>query len=108
MSTHYIEEAERLADTVTIMSHGKAIAVGRPSELVREHAGAQALEVFGPPARLNEVEAQAQAAGYRTRRTGTSISVLGVAGGDGLPFDGERRAANLEDVFVALTGEEIG
>src|SRR3954454_16780639 len=37
MSTHYIEEAERLADTVTIMSHGKAVASGRPAELVAEH-----------------------------------------------------------------------
>ena len=34
MSTHYIEEAERLADTVTIMSHGEAVATGRPSELI--------------------------------------------------------------------------
>src|SRR5437667_94019 len=34
MSTHYIEEAERLADSVVIMSHGNAVAVGRPSELV--------------------------------------------------------------------------
>ncbi len=35
MSTHYIEEAERLCDQVTIMSHGKAVAVGRPGELIR-------------------------------------------------------------------------
>ena len=41
MSTHYIEEAERLADSVTIMSHGKAVATGKPSELVEEHAGAR-------------------------------------------------------------------
>ena len=34
MSTHYIEEAERLADSVTIMSHGEAVATGRPSELI--------------------------------------------------------------------------
>jgi lipooligosaccharide transport system ATP-binding protein len=39
MSTHYIEEAERLADTVTVMSHGRAVAVGRPADLVAEHAG---------------------------------------------------------------------
>src|SRR6266516_1748732 len=50
MSTHYIEEAERLCDQVTIMSHGKAVAVGPPGELIREHAGAQAIEVYGPPA----------------------------------------------------------
>ena len=77
MSTHYIEEAERLADTVLIMSHGKAVAAGPPAELVAEHAGREVLEVYGPPARLAEVEAEAAAAGLRTRRTGTSVSVLG-------------------------------
>ena len=106
MSTHYIEEAQRLADTVLIMSHGRAVAAGRPAELVAEHAGRDALEVYGPPARLREVEAEAVAAGLRTRRTGTSVSVLGVDG-NGFAADGERRAANLEDVFVLLTGEEI-
>jgi lipooligosaccharide transport system ATP-binding protein len=107
MSTHYIEEAQRLADTVLIMSHGKAVAAGPPSKLVREHAGGQALEVYGPPARLAEVEAEAGAAGMRTRRTGTSISILGVDGDGKVGFEGERRPANLEDVFVLLTGEEI-
>jgi len=108
MSTHYIEEAERLADTVLIMSHGKAVATGRPSELVLEHAGRDVLEVYGPPSRLQEVEAEAASAGLRTRRTGTSISILGVDSSNGTSFDGERRQANLEDVFVLLTGEEIG
>jgi lipooligosaccharide transport system ATP-binding protein len=106
MSTHYIEEAQRLADTVLIMSHGRGVAFGRPSELVREHAGREALEVYGPPARLAEVQAEASEAGLRTRRTGTSISILGVDG-DGRGFEGERRPANLEDVFVLLTGEQI-
>ncbi len=108
MSTHYIEEAQRLADTVLIMSHGSAVATGTPSALVLEHAGREALEVYGPPPRLAEVEAEAAAAGMRTRRTGTSVSVLGVDGDNRLPLDGERRRANLEDVFVLLTGEEIG
>jgi lipooligosaccharide transport system ATP-binding protein len=49
------------------------------------------------------VEGVARGKGLRTRRTGTSIAVLGANGG----FDGERRPANLEDVFVLLTGEEI-
>jgi len=106
MSTHYIEEAQRLADTVLIMSQGKGVASGPPSELVSKYAGSLALEVYGPPARLAEVQAEAAAAGLRTRRTGTSISILGV-GDDGSTFEGERRPANLEDVFVLLTGEEI-
>ncbi len=108
MSTHYIEEAARLSDTVLIMSHGKAVASGSPSALVREHAGTEALEVYGTPPRLAEVEAEAKAAGLRTRRTGTSVSVLGYEGSNGLALEGERRPANLEDVFVLLTGEEIG
>ena len=105
MSTHYIEEAQRLADTVMIMSHGTAVAAGTPSELVLEHAGREVLEVYGPPARLAEVEAEAGSEGLRTRRTGTSVSILDVDGFRG--FEGVRRAANLEDVFVLLTGEEI-
>jgi len=107
MSTHYIEEAQRLADTVMIMSHGKAVAAGAPAELVAEYAGRQAVEVYGPPSRLAEVEAEAHAKGFRTRRTGTSVSVLGVEDADGRAPQGERRPANLEDVFVLLTGESI-
>jgi lipooligosaccharide transport system ATP-binding protein len=107
MSTHYIEEAQRLCDTVLIMSHGKAVAAGAPSELVREHTGRDVIEVYGPPARLAEVEAEAGGSGLRTRRTGTSISILGVDGNQGFAIEGERRPANLEDVFVLLTGEEI-
>jgi lipooligosaccharide transport system ATP-binding protein len=106
MSTHYIEEAQRLADTVMIMSHGKAVAAGAPAALVLEHAGHEVLEVYGPPARLAEVEAEAGAEGLRTRRTGTSVSILGVDR-NGFKIEGERRPANLEDVFVLLTGEEI-
>jgi lipooligosaccharide transport system ATP-binding protein len=104
MSTHYIEEAQRLADTVTIMAHGRAVAEGRPADLVARHAGREAVEVYGPPTRLAEVEASAAADGLRTRRTGTSVTILGM---DGAPDEGERRPANLEDVFVLLTGEEI-
>ncbi|MGZ4181362.1 MAG: ABC transporter ATP-binding protein [Solirubrobacteraceae bacterium] len=105
MSTHYIEEAQRLCDTVTIMSHGKAVAVGPPQALIREHAGSEAVEVYGSPARLSEVELEARERGWRTRRTGTSVAVL-QSNGDGR-LDGDRRVTNLEDVFVLLTGEEI-
>ena len=108
MSTHYIEEAERLADTVTIMSHGKAIAAGPPQRLVQEHAGGDALEVYGPPARLAEVETLARERSLRTRRTGTSIAVLGERRDGFLEGDGSvSRPANLEDVFVLLTGEQV-
>lgn len=107
MSTHYIEEAERLADSVTIMSHGRAVASGAPAALIREHAGTEAIEVYGPPPRLREIEADALAAGVRTRRTGTSVALLTLDRATGELPRGERRPATLEDVFVLLTGEEI-
>jgi lipooligosaccharide transport system ATP-binding protein len=107
MTTHYIEEAERLADTVSIMASGSVVARGRPAELVREHAGVETLEVYGPPARLAEVRAEAEAAGYRVRQTGTAVAILGAEGANGTLPEGVTRAASLEDVFVLLTGEEI-
>src|SRR5918998_1306182 len=107
MSTHYIEEAERLADTVSIMANGKVVARGRPSELVREHAGVETLEVYGPPARLAEVREEAEAAGFRVRQTGTAVAILGAEAANGTLPEGVTRAASLEDVFVLLTGEEI-
>ena len=107
MSTHYIEEAERLADTVTIMAEGRAVASGRPRDLVAEHAGREVVEVYGPPPRLAEVERDALAAGLRTRRTGTSVAVLGTEGANGGAPEGHLREATLEDVFVLLTGEEV-
>jgi lipooligosaccharide transport system ATP-binding protein len=107
MSTHYIEEAERLADTVAIMHQGKIIARGRPADLVREHAGIQTLEVYGAPARLAEVRAEAEAAGFRVRRTGTAVAILAAETANGSLPEGISRAASLEDVFVLLTGEDV-
>jgi lipooligosaccharide transport system ATP-binding protein len=107
MSTHYIEEAERLADSVAIMANGRVVARGRPLDLVRRHAGVETLEVYGPPPRLAEVREAAEAGGYRTRRTGTAVAILGSEAGNGELPDGVRRAASLEDVFVLLTGEEV-
>jgi lipooligosaccharide transport system ATP-binding protein len=112
MSTHYIEEAERLADECALMSHGRVIARGSPSELVARYAGERVVEHYGPPDRLAEVERVARAAGLPTRRTGPSVSVLKAETiapslDEELGPDGVRRAANLEDVFVVLTGERV-
>jgi lipooligosaccharide transport system ATP-binding protein len=112
MSTHYIEEAERLADDCALMSHGRVVARGGPSELIEEHAGQVVVEHYGPPDRLEEVERLAHGAGLTTRRTGPSVSVLKAETippslDEELGPDGVRRAANLEDVFVVLTGERV-
>jgi len=107
MSTHYIEEAERLADTVAVMSGGRIIAQGTPAELVGEHAGREVIEVYGPPAELAALEADAQRRGWQHRRSGPAVALLRAEQLDGEAPDGLRRPANLEDAFVALTGQEI-
>jgi lipooligosaccharide transport system ATP-binding protein len=109
MSTHYIEEAHRLADEVAMMSHGRIVATGAPQGLVATHAGPVAHEFYGPPARLAEVEAAADAAGVAHRRTGPSVSLIGhpPPEWDGRFGDPVRREATLEDVFVLLTGEAV-
>jgi lipooligosaccharide transport system ATP-binding protein len=107
MSTHYIEEAERLADTVAVMSEGRIIAQGTPAQLVRAHAGEQVLEVYGRPDQLAEVSELATRNGWSSRRSGPAIAILRAECLDGQAPEGVRRPANLEDAFVALTGEEI-
>ncbi|MGZ8667638.1 MAG: ABC transporter ATP-binding protein [Solirubrobacterales bacterium] len=108
MSTHYIEEAERLADEVAVMAHGKVVARGRPAELIVKHAGRETAEVYGPPDRLAEVRAEAEADGLAVRPAGPAIAIVGAerSSNGSVPADAVRRAASLEDVFVLLTGEE--
>jgi lipooligosaccharide transport system ATP-binding protein len=107
MSTHYIEEAERLADTVAVMLDGRIIALGTPSELVLAHAGEQVLEIYGRPDRLAEVGELAHRNGWSSRRSGPALAILRAESLDGDAPEGVRRPANLEDAFVALTGEDI-
>ncbi|MDX2948241.1 ABC transporter ATP-binding protein [Streptomyces caniscabiei] len=110
MSTHYIEEAERLADEVAIVFAGRVIARAAPERLLRDHAGAQAAEYRGDAARRTLVEKQAVGAGLPSRRTGLSVSVLRA---ETMPSDLRAslgppdvvRPTTLEDVFVLLTGE---
>jgi lipooligosaccharide transport system ATP-binding protein len=107
MSTHYIEEAERLADVVAVMSHGKIVAQGTPAELVREHAGEQVIEVYGPSEQLAELAELAASRNWQSRRSGPALAIMRAEQLDGEAPEGVRRPANLEDAFVALTGEEI-
>jgi lipooligosaccharide transport system ATP-binding protein len=108
MSTHYIEEAQRLADEVAVMAHGRIVARGRPSDLILEHAGRETAEVYGPPARLAEVRAELSGQGLQVRPAGPAVAIVGAerATDGAVPEDAVRRAASLEDVFVLLTGEE--
>ncbi|GLW07400.1 Nod factor export ATP-binding protein I [Microtetraspora sp. NBRC 13810] len=112
MSTHYIEEAERLADECALMSRGRVVARGGPEELIKEYAGAEVHEHRGSAERLAEIEALARGEGFPTRRTGPTVSILKAEQltepvRARLDTPSVRRPANLEDVFVVLTGEAV-
>jgi lipooligosaccharide transport system ATP-binding protein len=107
MSTHYIEEAERLADVVAVMAHGRVIAQGTPAELVLAHAGERVLEVYGQPQRLAEVHELAVRNGWAHRRSGPAVAIMRAESLNGDLPEGVARPANLEDAFVTLTGEDI-
>jgi lipooligosaccharide transport system ATP-binding protein len=107
MSTHYIEEAERLADRVAIVSSGRVVAEGSPGELVRRHAGREVVDVHGSVAELRTLRESAQAAGLPTRQSGPALTYLRAEDGDGRVPAGRRRSPTLEDVFVHLTGDYV-
>jgi lipooligosaccharide transport system ATP-binding protein len=111
MTTHYIEEAERLADTVAVMANGRVIARGPPATIVAEHAGHEVLEFYGRPAMLKDVERWAAGNGHVVRHTGVSAAIMRAeridAVPEGMPHS-MRRPATLEDAFVLLTGEGAG
>ncbi|GAA1086056.1 ABC transporter ATP-binding protein [Nocardiopsis metallicus] len=112
MSTHYIEEAERLSDEVALMAKGRVVERGAPADLVAKYAGAS-VEEYTPDGEggMAELERLVNGHGFTTRRTGTTLSVLraeelpeSVRDRLGAP---DRRDSNLEDVFVTLTGESV-
>lgn len=107
MSTHYIEEAERLTDRVAIVSAGRVVAEGTPVELIQRYAGRQVVDVSGTVAEIRELQSRATADGLITRRSGPALTYLHAEDADGRVPDGFRRAATLEDVFVRLTGDYV-
>jgi lipooligosaccharide transport system ATP-binding protein len=107
MSTHYIEEAERLADRVAIMAAGQVVAEGTPAELIRRYAGQLVVDVHGSVGEVRALQARAQADGLATRQSGPALTFLHADEADGRVPHGARRAATLEDVFVRLTGDYV-
>ena len=96
MSTHYIEEAERLADRVAIMSGGRVVAEGSPDELIRAHAGREVVDVHGSAAELDRICAStAPPIGCRraapVRRSPTCTPIPSMAGSRGRAPEREPR-----------------
>jgi lipooligosaccharide transport system ATP-binding protein len=113
LTTHFMDEAERLCDRLAVIDQGKMIAEGSPRELIGQHIEAEVVEVYGDNARAwGEREGRKNSA--RLEISGETVfcytndarSLL-----DGLhTTQGVRylhRPANLEDLFLKLTGREM-
>ena len=119
LTTHYMDEAERLCDRVAIMDHGKVIALGTPRELIAS-IGAEHLVEFRS-ARVPDSTGLAEIEGIRDLHTEDGTvrmqvtelhlavpALLGEMARQGIPLTELRtHSATLEDVFVTLTGRHL-
>jgi ABC-2 type transport system ATP-binding protein len=123
LTTHYMDEAERLCDRVAIVDHGRVIALGSPRELIASLGAEHVVEFTTPGAAhdalsiddlqlLDGVQSAREYAGRWTLEVGelarTVPALLGELTRRGLPL-GElaTHSATLEDVFVSLTGRQL-
>lgn len=113
LTTHFMDEAERLCDRLGIMDGGRMICTGTPAQLVAAHIEPQVLEVFGEGA-AHWMERHGTRLCRRWETVGeTTFCYLhdiqpaldALGGAEGLRY--LQRPANLEDVFLKLTGHEL-
>jgi lipooligosaccharide transport system ATP-binding protein len=110
LTTHFMEEAERLCDRLAILDSGRVIAEGSPRALIAEHIEPQVLEVHGTG--YERWMERAKALAPRVERAGDTVFCYGE---DVEPLmktlSGDlrylRRPASLEDVFLKLTGRDL-
>ncbi|HEY8092025.1 MAG TPA: ABC transporter ATP-binding protein [Polyangiaceae bacterium] len=120
ITTHYMDEAERLCDRVGVVDHGKLIALGTPRELIASLGGQEVIEVTLVQGALDEAAVGALPGIHGVRRVADGFALaadpLHVAlpalvdhlRGAGLTLERlSTRHATLEDVFVALTGRHL-
>jgi ABC-2 type transport system ATP-binding protein len=122
LTTHYMDEAERLCDRVAIMDHGRVIALGTPRELVASIGAEHVVEFSaGNASRAVETASLRRIDGVRdlsaedgnVRMQVTELhravpAILDELGRQGVPLTELRtHSASLEDVFVALTGRHL-
>ncbi len=113
LTTHHMEEAERLCDRVVIMDHSRFLVTGSPTELIRTHIEPQVVEVHGPG--LNDwYESVGKTLASRSERVGETLFCYTEQETALLADLRQRpklrfvhRPGNLEDVFLKLTGREL-
>jgi len=113
LTTHFMDEAERLCHRLAIMDHGRIMASGTPRELIHAHIEPQVVEVFGDGAE-GWAGAHGTRLAERCEQTGETVFCY-ARNVEPLLRDLEQRAelrylhrpANLEDVFLRLTGRDL-
>ncbi|MDD5240819.1 MAG: ATP-binding cassette domain-containing protein [Sulfuricella sp.] len=113
LTTHFMEEAERLCDRVAIMDHGRIIATGSPHQLIRSHIEPQVVEVYGEGV-TGWTAAHGHAFCERIEKVGETVFCYTHDSKDLVPHLHGRsdlrylsRPASLEDVFLKLTGRDL-
>jgi lipooligosaccharide transport system ATP-binding protein len=111
LTTHYMEEAERLCDELVIMDHGRILAQGAPRDLVDRYVEPEVIELRGAPDDAGEL---AGATGCRLERMGSSLYCYTREPAELIEQLKDRprlryihRPSGLEDVFLRLTGREL-
>ena len=113
LTTHYMEEAERLCDRILLIDHGKVLAEGSPQALIKQHIEVNVMEVHGVgvdewyQTQRNNFDCRVEIVGdtlfcYADQDLRERASLSQQAA-----FQIAHRRANLEDVFLKLTGREL-
>lgn len=113
LTTHFMDEAERLCTRLLVLDHGRKIAEGRPRDLIAQHLEPDVVEVYGNGAvALQESHLRAYASRVEVSGetvffyTADAASLLAAMGAHP-QFRVLHRPANLEDLFLKLTGRQI-
>jgi len=113
LTTHFMDEAERLCSRLLVLDHGKKIAEGKPRDLIAQHLEPDVVEVFGVGA-MALVDSPLRSLAARLEVSGETVFfythdaaalMLGLAAHPQLRT--LHRPANLEDLFLKLTGRQI-
>ena len=114
LTTHFMDEAERLCSRLLVLDHGRVLAEGTPRALIAEHLERDVVEVYGagalalqhdaaPAALAARVEASGETVFFYTHDAGALLQALAAHG----HLRTLHRPANLEDLFLKLTGRQI-
>ncbi|MBM3386525.1 MAG: ATP-binding cassette domain-containing protein [Betaproteobacteria bacterium] len=114
LTTHFMDEAERLCSRLLVLDHGRKIAEGTPRDLIAQHLEAEVVEVYGQGATALAQEPSLRALAERVEHSGETVFFYTR---DSRPLLAAlqawpqlrtlHRPSNLEDLFLKLTGRQI-